>query len=100
MCEALNKTMTDWKTEKYINAVVTDNASNITAGVKLLKSIKRNVCHITCFAHTLNLATQKGLAVKALDKLLTRVRMVVSCFKRSPKATSILNDKIKLLDIN
>ena len=96
LSEVLKSAAEKWGILKTVNPVVTDNAANILSAVREFPDLNP---HITCFAHTLNLATQRGLGVKQLDKLLTRVRKVVAYFKRSPKATSVLDDKIKLLDL-
>ena len=61
IAEVLQTAVTDWELKKpnHSLAIVTDNARNMDvvmhkAGLKL---------HITCFAHTINLATQTGLGV-------------------------------------
>ena len=95
--EALNDTATRWNTKRQhgVNCVVTDNASNITLGVKL-SGLQP---HIGCFAHTINLATKRGLGVRKLDQLVGRVRRVVSYFHRSPQASHVLKEKLALLKI-
>uniref|UniRef100_A0A9J8BL29 BED-type domain-containing protein n=1 Tax=Cyprinus carpio carpio TaxID=630221 RepID=A0A9J8BL29_CYPCA len=55
--------------------------------------------HIRCFAHTLNLASQAGLKVNAVSRLLGRVRRVASFFHRSSTATAVLTTKQKLLNL-
>ena len=49
--------------EGKVVAVCTDNAANITAAVKLAK-----LKHLPCFAHTLNLVVQKGVASSVLSR--------------------------------
>lgn len=56
--------------------VTTDNAANITAAVRQSK-----LPHIRCFAHSINLAVQKG--VKEFQTPLSRIRKIVSYFHKS-----------------
>lgn len=63
--------------------ITTDNASNVTKAVK-----DGGLKHIGCFAHTVNLAVQRGL--KPLEKQLNYVRRVVKFFHQSSKATQAL----------
>ena len=60
--------------------ITTDNASNISKAVA-----ESPYHHIKCFAHTINLAVQKGLAVAAIQRQLTRVRQIVKYFRKSNK---------------
>ncbi|KAF1384189.1 hypothetical protein PFLUV_G00139740 [Perca fluviatilis] len=55
--------------------------------------------HIKCFAHTLNLASQAGLHVPRVSRLLGRVRKVVAFFHRSTTATAVLAAKQNMLEI-
>nr|XP_055038565.1 E3 SUMO-protein ligase ZBED1-like [Misgurnus anguillicaudatus] len=55
--------------------------------------------HITCFAHTLNLASQKGLGVDRASRLLGKVRKIVCYFHRSPIACHVLQEKQTLMDL-
>ncbi len=55
--------------------------------------------HIKCFAHTLNLASQAGLNVSRVSRLLGRVRKVMAFFHRSATATAVLTEKQKMLEI-
>ena len=48
----------------HVSAVVTDNASNMTAALNSLE------CgHLSCLAHTLQLAVNKGLDANSLNQL-------------------------------
>ena len=60
--------------------ITTDNASNISKAVA-----ESPYHHIKCFAHTINLAVQKGLAVAAIQRQLARVRQIVKYFRKSNK---------------
>jgi len=63
--------------------ITTDNASNISKAVK-----ESGLCHVRCFAHTVNLAVQK--AVGELDVQLCLVRDIINYFHRSNIGTSSL----------
>lgn len=56
------------KRHGYMPALTTDNAKNIMNAGELA-GMKP---HIGCVAHTINLATQKGLQVPQMEKLLSR----------------------------
>ena len=70
----------EWKLEGKVVAVCTDNAANITAAVKLK--------HLPCFAHTLNLVVQKGVATLAAIQM--KVKAIVAHFHRSTVAAEKL----------
>lgn len=75
--------------------LVSDNASNmIVAGREFGTDL-----HVTCFAHTLNLACGKALKINSVAKLLGKMRQIVSFFHRSPPASSKLKEKQKLLQL-
>ena len=89
----LKQACIDWKLFDKEPALVTDNASNmVLAGVEAEMSP-----HLMCFAHTINLATQKAFKVDTVERLLGRVRRVVGFFHRSVRAAEILQDKQKQL---
>ncbi|XP_051814750.1 E3 SUMO-protein ligase ZBED1-like [Acanthochromis polyacanthus] len=53
--------------------------------------------NIACFAHTLNLAAQKGLGVNQMHRILGKVRRIVAFFHRSTTAAAVLDTKQKQL---
>ncbi|XP_065140690.1 E3 SUMO-protein ligase ZBED1-like [Paramisgurnus dabryanus] len=55
--------------------------------------------HVRCFAHTLNLASQAGLSVPRVSRLLGRVRRIAAFFHRSSTATAALAAKQILLEL-
>lgn len=63
-------------TEVYIT---TDNASNVSKAVR-----ESGLNHIRCFAHTINLAVQKGVAVFSPN--LSRIRKITRFYHKSTKA--------------
>ena len=72
----------------HVSAVVTDNTSNMTAALNSLE------CgHLPCFAHTLQLAINKGLDANSLNQLSSLARKLVGHFKHSALATAALRQK-------
>ncbi|XP_060557870.1 E3 SUMO-protein ligase ZBED1-like [Ruditapes philippinarum] len=94
VAQVIREAITEWKLPQN-PPLVTDNAANMLAAARLLGSQP----HLGCYAHTLNLAVQKGLALNSVSRLLGRIRRVVSYFHRSTTAAAILRDKIKLLGL-
>lgn len=74
----LKRTVAEWDLKRYghMPALTTDNAKNIMNAGELA-GMKP---HIGCVAHTINLAMQKGLQVPQMEKLLARIRRVVTYF--------------------
>lgn len=82
--------------EKYdigfkLCAVVTDNAANIKAAVASL-----NLRHISCFAHSLNLAVQSAIS-SSIKSIVDKVKSTVQFFKRSSHATAKLHEMQKTI---
>lgn len=94
LADMLSRTIEEWGLSSKTPAVVTDNAANMVRAVEILQ-----LMHVGCFAHTLNLASQAGLKVPAVSRLLARVRRVATFFHRSTTATKILKDKQKMLQL-
>lgn len=97
IAEVLKAAIHEWELERapHSTAVVTDNARNMEVAVREAGLSP----HIKCFAHTLNLASQAGLNVSRVSRLLGRVRKVVAFFHRSATATAVLTEKQKMLEI-
>ena len=55
--------------------------------------------HLPCFAHTLQLAVNKGLYVDSLNQLSSLVRKLVSHFKHSALATVALRKKQEQMNV-
>lgn len=72
-----------WNITSKVVCVVTDNASNMTAAVKLTPWL-----HLPCFAHTLNLIVQSSLSSYSseLVNLRQKCRNIVTYFKRIVQA--------------
>ena len=97
IAEVLKLAVVEWELERANHniAVVTDNARNMDVAVKESGLAP----HIKCFAHTLNLASQAGLSVNRVSRLLGRVRRIAAFFHRSAMATAVLAAKQKLLQL-
>jgi hypothetical protein len=65
--DELMRVVNDWEIREKVVAVVTDNAANITAAVRLT-----GFKHLPCFAHTLNLVVQQ--AVHSIEPLKVKVK--------------------------
>ena len=77
--------MLTWQKPGKDPVVVTDNASNMTVAVELTR-----YKHIRCFAHVLNLASQRALKVTAVARMIARVKMISSFFHRSNTGANAL----------
>ena len=69
----LKSVMTDWGISDKVGVITVDNASNMTVAVE----VSGVDLKLGCFAHTLNLASNKALNIPSLDKILGKVRSVV-----------------------
>lgn len=97
IADVLKATIQEWELERSAHsiAVVTDNAHNMIVAVREAGLSP----HIKCFAHTLNLASQAGLHVPRVSRLLGRMRKVVAFFHCNTTATAVLAAKQKMLEI-
>ncbi|KAK9961837.1 hypothetical protein ABG768_007237 [Culter alburnus] len=95
LVEMLTKAMEEWGLLSKDPAIVTDNAANMIRAVEIT-----GLTHVGCFAHIINLASQAGLKLPNVARLLGRVRHIAKFFHRSTMATRILKEKQKLLQLN
>ncbi|XP_064475058.1 E3 SUMO-protein ligase ZBED1-like [Ornithodoros turicata] len=79
----LRRVVVEWEIQEKVCAVVSDNAANITAAIRLL-----GWKHFPCFAHTLNLIVQAG--VKEISEVQTKVKNIVTFLKHSAHGTAKL----------
>ena len=75
--------------------VFTDNASNMKVAAKKAELEP----HLGCFAHTVNLAAQRGLQVKSVSHLLAAVKQNVNFFHQSTTANALLKQKQAQLNL-
>ena len=80
--------------DEHVSAVVTDNASNMSVAVDILEWN-----HLPCFAHTLQLAVNKGLDSNVLIQLSSLGRKLVSHFEYSSLATAALSHKQEQMNL-
>ncbi|KAJ8380238.1 hypothetical protein SKAU_G00010160 [Synaphobranchus kaupii] len=94
MAEVLEKATEEWKLTGKEPAVVTDNASNMSVAVEMT-----GYQHIRCFAHVLNLASQRALKLTAVARLLGRVWRISVFFHRSTPAADALKRNQRMLGL-
>ena len=91
----LKEACVNWNISEKQPALVTDNARNmLAAGIE-----SEMAPHLTCFAHTLNLASQKAFHVDTAARLLGRVRRVVGFLHRNIRGAEILREKQQQLSL-
>uniref|UniRef100_A0A672JKK8 BED-type domain-containing protein n=1 Tax=Salarias fasciatus TaxID=181472 RepID=A0A672JKK8_SALFA len=78
----LREVVAEWGLRAKEPVVVTDNAPNMAVAARLAE-----MDHIKCFAHSLNLASQKALKLPAVARLLGRIRRVTGFFRHSTTAS-------------
>lgn len=86
LSEELRQITTNWKVEKKILLAVSDNAANIKSAILNGRGWK----FFGCYAHTLNLIVQDALNLDVVKDVLSKIKTIVSHFKRSTKATTKL----------
>ncbi|KAL3969495.1 Arf-GAP with GTPase, ANK repeat and PH domain-containing protein 2 [Sarotherodon galilaeus] len=97
LAHLLTEAMAEWRIERPNTniPVTTENAKNQINAVKEAGLGPQ----IGCFAHAINLASQKGIKVSKMDRLLGRIRKVVSYFHRSSTAAHVLKTKQDMLQL-
>uniref|UniRef100_A0A8C4EH42 Zinc finger BED domain-containing protein 1 n=1 Tax=Dicentrarchus labrax TaxID=13489 RepID=A0A8C4EH42_DICLA len=94
LAELLSKVLQEWQiTDKNV-ALVSDNASNMVVAAQVGK-----FPHVRCFAHTLNLTSQRALKVTSLARLLGRIRRIATFFHHSSTASHQLKVNQKCLGL-
>ncbi|CAB3238387.1 unnamed protein product [Arctia plantaginis] len=84
--------MQDWQITNKITCVVSDNAANIQAAIRLGEWRP-----VGCFAHTLNLIVQNGL--KVISEIVGKVKSIVEYFKKSCTAQTKLESVLKQMGL-
>ncbi|XP_073491217.1 E3 SUMO-protein ligase ZBED1-like [Aquarana catesbeiana] len=97
LAQILTQAVEEWKMKRPSTniPVTTDNAKNQINAVNEAGLGP----HIGCFAHVVNLASQKGISINRMDRLLGRIRKVVSYFHRSTTAAHVLKTKQEMLKL-
>ncbi|KAM8732866.1 E3 SUMO-protein ligase ZBED1-like [Acanthopagrus schlegelii] len=94
LAEMLTNAIDEWELMGKDPAIVTDNAANMVRAVEIM-----GLTHVGCFAHIINLASQAGLKLPNVARLVGRVRHIAKFFHRSTTATRVLKEKQKLLQL-
>ncbi|XP_065096446.2 E3 SUMO-protein ligase ZBED1-like [Paramisgurnus dabryanus] len=94
IAELLKNVTEEWQITKKDLVLVTDNASNMAVAAELCKFL-----HVKCYAHTLNLASQRALKLPTVSRLLGRVRRITTYFHRSTTAKHQFEEKQILLGL-
>ncbi len=88
IADALLKVAEKWDISSKVVAIVTDNASNIVAAVKITGWI-----HVPCFAHTLNLVVSEAIkSDESISDLKKKCKQIVTYFHQSVKAMEKLKE--------
>lgn len=97
LAEHLKEAVNEWKLERpgTIIPVTTDNAKIIVNAIKETGLGPQT----GCFAHTINLASQKATCINQISRLLVKVRKIVTFFHKSTTAAHILESKQEMLNI-
>ena len=88
IADALLKVAENWDISSKVVAIVTDNASNIVAAVKIT-----GWTHVPCFAHTLNLVVSEAIkSDENVTDLKKRCKQIVTFFHQSVKVAEKLKE--------
>ncbi|KAG5269983.1 hypothetical protein AALO_G00187330 [Alosa alosa] len=95
LAQVLTQAVEEWKIKRPTTniPVTTDHAKNQINAVNEAGLGPQ----IGCFAHVVNLALEKGISVNRMDRLLERIRKVVSYFHRSTTATHVFETRQEML---
>lgn len=82
----------DWRITHKITCIVSDNAPNILAAIRL-----GDWRSMSCFAHSINLAVQHSLS--EIGDIVGKVKAIVEFFKRSAAGLTKLQDMQKQMNL-
>ena len=95
IAERIRAAMRSWQVkDEAISGIVHDNAANMMTAMDEL-----DLNHMSCFAHTLQLAVNKGLDNALISRVSAVARKLVGHFKHSAAATQELKLKQEQLGI-
>ena len=97
LAKDMESTLTAWQLRDKLCGITTDNAANIVLGCRLLKETVPNIIHIPCFAHTLNLAAQRGN--ETLEPATHAIKPIITYFHHSTIGKQVLREKQIALDL-
>ena len=88
IAESFQRVAESWGISGKVAAMVTDNASNIVAAVRIT-----GWQHVACFAHTLNLVVSAAIkADRSVHDLQKKCKQIVSFFHHSAKSSEKLKE--------
>lgn len=87
----LRMVVREWNIENKILIIISDNTAHICKAIKEDLQLK----HFGCYAHTINLIVNDSL--KQITKILVKVKVIISHFKRSSFAAAKLLEQQKSL---
>jgi hypothetical protein len=90
----LKNCMMNWAIQDKIHIITVDNASNMTVAIEVAGAQK-----LGCLAHTLNLASNKAMSIQSFQRVLAKVRSVVTFFHKSNIASEVLKEKQHALQL-
>ena len=94
LSKQFDNVLVEWNLNKENVSVTTDNAANICLAMRL-----SGIKHVKCMAHTLNLATQKCLAINQFSRVCGKVRRIVSYLHKSTTVASLLRKTLVQLEL-
>lgn len=107
ICTTLMDTIIGWDLASSLRAVTTDNASDMTAGIKGLREKLNDLSpgqypevegfHVRCLAHIINLAVKSCMG-EVHDKI-KKIRMLLSGMRSSVKRRDLFDKCRKELDV-
>lgn len=83
--EALHEIFVEYNITEKVVCIVTDNAHNMKKACELIQ--KR---HLPCYAHTLNLVVQECISADSIQKMIKKVKEIVTFIRSSHVATEML----------
>uniref|UniRef100_A0A8C9Z4Z2 BED-type domain-containing protein n=1 Tax=Sander lucioperca TaxID=283035 RepID=A0A8C9Z4Z2_SANLU len=96
VAECISNTLGEYNVScESVLSITTDNTANyINAVERHLQAV-----NVPCMAHTINLAVRKGLAVRAIETPISRVKATALHFNKSTTDSYLLESKQKLLGL-
>ena len=88
--QAIHIIASEYGIQDKIDAITTDNASNMAVAAKTLHFTTENHGHVNCFAHTMQLAVEDGPKLPQIEEAAIASQHLVGHFNRSTLASDAL----------